>query len=136
MKLDIKAFSPTGIVEDVYSKMRVLAEAKGLTLTTQISDDLPTTLAGDTVRLQQILINLVGNAIKFSDQGSVQIRLYCSNMNRWALEVIDNGPGIPTEAQAYIFDPFRQADGSMTRSAWRYWTWIIHCQATNHVDER
>jgi signal transduction histidine kinase len=70
---------------------------------------------GDQNRLQQILVNLASNAIKFTGSGRVQIRLYRPDLNHWAIAVSDTGPGIPTEAQAYIFEPFQQVDGSVTR---------------------
>jgi signal transduction histidine kinase len=72
-------------------------------------------LVGDEPRLQQIAINLVGNAIKFTDQGSVTISAYLPDENTWAIAVKDTGPGIPEDAQSYIFDAFRQIDGSVTR---------------------
>jgi signal transduction histidine kinase len=61
------------------------------------------------------LINLIGNAIKFTESGSVQVRLYRVDTAWWAMEVSDTGPGIPPDAQQYIFEPFRQVDGSITR---------------------
>jgi signal transduction histidine kinase len=65
--------------------------------------------------LQQILVNLVSNAIKFTEEGAVHLFIYQPDPTHWALQVTDTGPGIPLEAQAYIFEPFRQVDGSVTR---------------------
>ncbi len=76
---------------------------------------MPSILSGDQQRLQQILVNLVSNAIKFTEEGAVQVCLYCPDPQHWAMEVSDTGSGIPPEAQAYIFEPFRQVDNSMTR---------------------
>ena len=115
LKLDNQPFAPKSFVDDVLSKMSVLAQAKGLALTTDIAPDVPTTLCGDPTRLQQILVNLVSNAVKFTQTGSVQIRVYRPTAEHWALQVTDTGPGIPAEAQAYIFEPFGQVDGSATR---------------------
>ncbi|HXV44301.1 MAG TPA: ATP-binding protein, partial [Anaerolineae bacterium] len=89
--------------------------AKGLTLTANISADMPATLFGDPVYVQQILVNLVSNALKFTHQGTIHVEFYRPNDAHWILQVSDTGPGIPIEAQAYIFEPFRQVDGSMTR---------------------
>jgi signal transduction histidine kinase len=86
-----------------------------LRLESEIAPEVPFILVGDTVRLQQILVNLISNAIKFTAEGMVKVRLYCPDADHWALQVSDTGAGIPVEAQTYIFEPFRQVDGSMTR---------------------
>lgn len=109
------AFNPADILTGLCTKMNPAAQAKGLTLTTTITPDLPATLWGDPGRIQQILINLVSNAIKFTLQGKVEIRLYRPDAAHWVLQVSDTGPGIPIEAQASIFEPFWQIDSSMTR---------------------
>lgn len=115
LKLNIDSFAPADLATNVHSKMNPLAQAKGITLTTDIAADMPPILWGDSYRLQQILINLVSNAIKFTQQGGVQVQLYRPDPDHWALQVSDTGPGIPAEAQTYIFEPFRQVDGSITR---------------------
>lgn len=115
LKLNIDSFAPADLVADVHSKMNPLAQAKGITLTTDVAADLPPILWGDLYRLRQILTNLVSNAIKFTQQGTVKVELYRPDTDHWALQVSDTGPGIPDEAQAYIFEPFRQIDGSLTR---------------------
>ncbi len=116
LKLNIQPFALADLVDDTLAKMNVLARAKGLNLTGDIAAGVPTTLYGDAARLQQILVNLVSNAIKFTPAGAVRIRLYCPDADHWAVQVSDTGSGIPVEAQAYIFEPFRQVDGSMTRA--------------------
>ena len=115
LKIQIASFAPSDLIDDVLGLMDVLAQAKGLELTSHITDDVPATLPGDQQRLHQILINLIGNAIKFTDEGSVRVRVCRSNATQWALQVSDTGCGIPLEAQSYIFDPFQQVDGSATR---------------------
>jgi PAS domain S-box-containing protein len=107
-------FSPAELSENVVSTMTVLAQKKGLTLLHSVAPELPETLLGDSKRLQQILINLTGNAIKFTDEGSVRIELLRPENNFWAIRVSDTGAGIPQEAQEYIFEPFRQVDNAIT----------------------
>jgi len=115
LTLNVISFAPADLIDSVHGVMSVLAQTKGLKLTSQIADDVPTTLFGDRQRLHQILVNLVSNAIKFTEQGTVRVRGYRPDATHWALEVSDTGYGIPAEAQAHIFEPFRQADDSLTR---------------------
>jgi len=95
--------------------MHLLAQNSGLVLITDIDPNIPPTLSGDPDRIQQVLINLVSNAIKFTEQGSVEMHIFCSNATHWIMQVSDTGPGIPPEIQTTIFEPFQQADGSATR---------------------
>ena len=80
-----------------------------------IEANVPEALLGDRQRLQQILLNLAGNAIKFTKTGEVHLHIFCPNETQWALQVIDTGAGIPKEAQSYIFEPFRQVNNAITR---------------------
>lgn len=116
LKLNYSAFTPAALVDDTLAQIRVLAEAKDITLTSTISFEVPDLLWGDPVRLQQIMVNLVSNAVKFTRQGKIQIKLFCPDAAHWAIQVADTGVGIPPEAQIYIFEPFRQVDGSVTRN--------------------
>jgi len=93
----------------------VLAENKGLKLVYEIEPDVPKTLLSDAQRLHQIILNLVGNAIKFTKEGTVGVRVYQPDEEHWAIDVSDTGPGIEPEAQTYIFDAFRQIDDPTTR---------------------
>ncbi|HEX9923452.1 MAG TPA: ATP-binding protein, partial [Anaerolineae bacterium] len=113
--LAINPFDLMDMVNQVENKMTVLARAKGLTFSMDIAADLPSTLVGDQKRLQQILINLIGNAIKFTKSGGVQAHLYRADPAYWTIQVTDTGIGIPPEIQPYIFEPFHQGDGSITR---------------------
>lgn len=115
IRLKVSSFTPQELLGEVISITEVLAQEKGLELTGCIEEDVPPILAGDRQRLHQILLNLVGNAIKFTEQGWVKVRIYRPDKSHWAIEVADTGCGIPEEAQPYIFEPFRQADSSMTR---------------------
>lgn len=111
LKLNITSFVPSDIVNQVQSNMSVPAHTKGLTLITDIGPDVPLTVTGDPDRVQQILANLVSNAIKFTTDGTVHVRLFRPDPKHWALQVSDTGIGIPAEEQPYIFEPFRQVDG-------------------------
>jgi len=115
LTLNVTSFAPANLLDGVQDVMGVLAQAKGLELTTHVTDDVPATLSGDRQRLHQILVNLVSNAIKFTEQGTVRVRAYRPDAAHWALEVSDTGCGISPEAQSYIFDPFGQVDDPLTR---------------------
>lgn len=113
--LNNNAFTATDLIKPIQTKINGLAKVKEIKLTTWVSPDLPETLHGDLYRLQQVLSNLVGNAVKFTESGWVQIDLTYVDDAHWAMQVSDTGPGIPLDAHEYIFDPFRQVDGSLTR---------------------
>jgi signal transduction histidine kinase len=115
LRLNPSPFPLADLVEGTLSRTNILAQTKGLTLTTTIAPNMPATLVGDQARLQQILINLVSNAVKFTQTGGVKVCFFQPNPAHWAFQVSDTGPGIPIEAQTYIFEPFRQVDGSTTR---------------------
>jgi len=108
--------SPRKLAADVQATMQPLAEEQGLELTAFCADDVPRMVIGDQQRLQQILVNLINNAVKFTPEGKVSIHIYCPDPEHWALQVSDTGRGIPEDAADYIFEPFRQVDGSVTRS--------------------
>lgn len=81
----------------------------------EAASDLPETLIGDAARIEQILSNLVVNAIKFTKKGGVTLRVFKGNNSDWAMQVKDTGIGIVAEEQARIFEPFRQADEATSR---------------------
>lgn len=108
-------FAPEDLVIQTQETMSVLAKVKGLSLNCEVDDTVPPILIGDSLRIQQIVTNLVGNAIKFTDAGHVNFCIYQPEPSNWVLEVKDTGPGIPVEDQADIFDSFIQTDGSITR---------------------
>lgn len=95
------------------------AQSKGIQLISDISPALPSILHGDPDRLRQILVNIIGNALKFTDHGEVIIRVRCDRLQHdrvlLRFEISDTGIGISAEARCHIFDSFSQADGSMTR---------------------
>ena len=108
-------FAPADLIETSHSALDILAKTKGLALTSEITSDVPATLTGDVLRLQQILFNLTSNAIKFTESGTVHARIFLPDASHWALEVTDTGIGISSEVQAEVFKPFWQADSSATR---------------------
>ncbi len=102
------------VLRDVISLLRPKAEAQGLKLDLTIDDAVPSYVLCDPTRLQQIVLNLVGNALKFTPSGSVQLRV-SYRADRLTLAVRDTGIGISKEAQAQLFHSFVQADQSTTR---------------------
>src|SRR5439155_12706939 len=97
----------------------VRAHEKGLELLCEVPADVPDALIADVGRFQQILVNLVGNAVKFTDEGEIFVRVSSEPHTGGAallhVEVADTGVGVPADKQAMIFDAFNQADGSTTR---------------------
>lgn len=115
LKLDTAPFAPADLIEGVQSTMGESAREKGVELITTIDVNVPLHLSGDFNWLYQILANLVENALKFTEQGAINVHIYCPDETHWAMQVADTGSGIPLEAQVYIFEPFRQVDGTATR---------------------
>ncbi len=115
INLETSRFYLPDMVQRVCDKMDVLAQKKNLLLLSEIEDSVPDIIIGDERRLQQILVNLVSNAIKFTDSGTVKIYVYQPTETEWAMQVSDTGPGISAEAQAWIFDSFRQIEDVITR---------------------
>jgi signal transduction histidine kinase len=115
LTIHIAPLRPAELLEALHGLMDKTASDKRLRLTSEIDDDLPEILNGDAARLQQILVNLVNNAIKFTDQGEVRVRLRRTDDAKWGIEVEDTGQGIPEADLPYIFDTFRQVEGATTR---------------------
>ncbi|MBI9088113.1 MAG: response regulator [Desulfobacterium sp.] len=119
MRLEMRRFSPSQTLKSIKALLKIKADEKGLNLTTQISKDVPAYLVGDEGRIRQILINLAGNAVKFTTQGSVSIKAAIRERRKsttvMSYEIKDTGPGIPEEFQENLFDKFSQADTSTTR---------------------
>lgn len=102
-------------VDRVTSQMHGLAEEKQLDYQIFVDQELPKVIVGDSERLKQILLNLLSNAIKFTEKGGITVRLDQQEPEHWTLSVADTGIGIPAHAIEYIFDEFRQVDGSKIR---------------------
>jgi len=115
MKVDIVATDLPRLLDDVHMIMAQRAVAKGLALRLDLAGDLPPGIVTDPVKLKQILLNLLGNAIKFTAQGTVTLAVAVTPQGRLNFEVADTGMGIPADKIDAIFDAFHQArDGLAT----------------------
>jgi two-component system sensor histidine kinase/response regulator len=119
LELERAEFDLRNIVESVSELLSIRAQSKGLEFICDIEPQLDTCVRGDQTRLRQILTNLIGNAIKFTDQGEVVVRVrndgYVTGKPRYRFEVSDTGIGIKPENQEMIFELFSQEDGGTTR---------------------
>ena len=119
LELESTPFSLAILVNDTLKPLSIQAHKRRLELTGIIGPNVPTGLVGDTVRLQQVLRNLLGNAFKFTDRGRVVLKIreevHSDACTRLHFLVSDTGIGIPDDKHASIFEAFRQADGSTTR---------------------
>jgi len=119
LKLDIVDFSLARVLESSADVVANRAYEKSLSLMTYIDPRIPKTLLGDQIRVQQILLNFLSNAVKFTGQGAIIARATLLSQKQetvWVrMEVVDNGIGISKQAQQRLFQPFSQADSSTTR---------------------
>jgi PAS domain S-box-containing protein len=119
IELESIAFSPRKTMADVLAPFAVQARQKQLELGSDIDPSMPALVMGDPVRLQQIVTNLIGNAVKFTDRGHVRVSIReearTEGTTRLHVTVADTGIGIPRDKQQTIFEAFRQADGTTTR---------------------
>ena len=119
LRVEVRTYAPAAVLAQVESLLGQQARAKGLDFRLEIPAGLSSWLRGDPLRLEQILVNLVGNAVKFTERGGVRIRVSQQEVDtrtvRLRLEVRDTGIGIGPEHLAILGTPFTQADGSITR---------------------
>ncbi len=119
LELEDREFEPRQVIAAALGMLRERAESKGLLLQPEISPNLPDRLRGDPLRLEQILLNFISNAIKFSEHGTIKLRARVAQSSSSAVmlhvEVQDHGIGITPEQQARLFQPFSQADDSTSR---------------------
>ncbi len=119
LQLDHVPFNLRDALEDTVRVLAPRAHQKGIELACHIHPDAPDMLRGDPLRLRQIVVNLVGNAIKFTEHGEVVLRVKTDSNHKGNVElrfsVSDTGIGIPAEKKAVIFEAFSQADSSTTR---------------------
>jgi len=119
LELEEIPFSTRDHLADLVKPLALRAEQKGLELVCHVLPDVPHVALGDPGRLRQVLVNLVGNAIKFTERGQILVQLEVESNDRdhcvLHYFVSDSGIGVPREKHESIFEPFRQADGSTTR---------------------
>jgi signal transduction histidine kinase len=116
LTIDLGPVKPSELFDTMHGLMDKTASDKNLKLTSEIDDSLPEILIADGERLQQILVNLISNAIKFTDRGEISVRLFRSDFAKWGIEVTDTGRGIPATELPHIFETFRQIEGTATRT--------------------
>jgi CheY-like chemotaxis protein/nitrogen-specific signal transduction histidine kinase len=113
------AFDVRGVIRSTLDLLEVNAQSRELSLTLEIADDVPRRAGGDPQRLRQVLLNIVGNGVKFTREGGVKVRVSKLGAEggqvRVGFAVTDTGIGIPLEAQSRLFTEFTQADGSVSR---------------------
>jgi signal transduction histidine kinase len=115
MELESAPFSLFDSVAHVCALLEPNAIQKGIELRSSVNPAIPALVLGDRTRLQQVLVNLVGNAIKFTEAGYVSLSVFPSSGSEISFLIEDSGIGIPENKRKLIFEPFRQADGSTTR---------------------
>jgi two-component system, sensor histidine kinase and response regulator len=115
MEIERVPFDPVEMLYSVVRSFGLRAAEKGLELECEAGAEVPRMVEGDPVRVRQILVNLLSNAMKFTERGSIGVRMDGEGDDRLRLEVRDSGIGIPPEKQRYIFESFAQADGSFAR---------------------
>ncbi|MBY0313390.1 MAG: PAS domain-containing protein [Phycisphaerales bacterium] len=120
MQVDCVETSLVGLLHEVASILRPRATGKGVCLIVELATSIPSTILSDPTRVRQILMNVVGNAVKFTEAGTVRIRAgvdSAAEPGRSAIniDVIDTGPGIPTDDADRLFSPFVQSDSTVTR---------------------
>ena len=116
LDLEVRPFALTALVEEIVELLAPRAQAKGLEIASSIDERLPGLVVGDAARLRQVLLNLAGNAVKFTEAGGVSVHVEAGSAeNEIRFSVRDTGIGIAPEAQARVFEEFEQADGGMTR---------------------
>ncbi len=112
------AFAPRTLLREVTELLSVNARARGLSLETELSSDMPERVTGDPTRLRQVLFNLISNALKFTERGAIRIRTHVVGddiVPRICFEVEDSGIGMSAAQKERIFEPFAQAEGSTSR---------------------
>lgn len=119
LHLERRPFSPARLINESVDLLSVAAQAKGVTLRSDIDDHMPVSLMGDPDRIRQILVNLIGNAVKYTPAGSIHVSLYLiaeTPMNvTIGVSVSDTGIGIETEELEGLFEQFSRVDNSLTR---------------------
>ena len=120
LAIELAPFSVRELLQEIEKSLGPAAREQGLRMVWEVSPEVPDAVVGDTVRLRQVLVNLAGNAIKFTPRGQVAINVHLDSATgggtQLRISVADTGIGIPKDQQERIFQPFIQADGSTTRT--------------------
>lgn len=115
LTLEHIAFNPSDIIEQVLNLVSIEAYNKGIELLSYVHQQVPQKLIGDPLRIQQILLNMVKNAVKFTPNGYVRVEAQRDGEHTFLFKIIDSGVGVPEDKKATIFQPFIQASTSTTR---------------------
>ena len=115
LKIQTAPCKPAELLDNLHGVMDKIASDKGIGLITELDNAMPSTVIGDAQRIQQIMVNLTNNAVKFSENGSVHVKVFPYEKNKWRIQTVDTGKGIPDDALDYIFESFRQVEGASTR---------------------
>ncbi|NDJ52038.1 MAG: hypothetical protein GYB68_03010 [Chloroflexi bacterium] len=116
MELMIEPYAPQSLIDRLAGQMDVLAQQQNLEFKVDLQGRLPKLLMGDEKRIEQVIVNLLSNAFKFTEEGTVHLQVSTDEEDaQWTIIVRDTGPGIPPHARDLIFEAFRQVDGSSTR---------------------
>jgi signal transduction histidine kinase len=116
VELELGRVALHDLLRDVAQLMSVQADLKGLELELELEAGTPQEVETDATRLRQVLVNLLGNAIRFTERGSISLRARGVEEQRFAIEVVDTGAGMTAEQLAKVFQPFVQGDSSTTRT--------------------
>ncbi len=116
LEVEFEAVSLVHFVGDLHSLLEVRAEEKAIEFEVRFASEIPEWIKTDSTRLRQVLFNLIGNAIKFTEKGRVLLSVGMSHTNELAFSVSDTGIGISKEQQKRLFNPFSQGDSSVTRT--------------------
>jgi signal transduction histidine kinase len=115
LQVFLAPMSPQKVIQETVESLRSLADEKKVSLEVQFSNAVPEVVLGDAKKLQQVLVNIVSNAVKFTDKGGVTVDVGVVDANHWQFSVKDTGIGMPPNAASYIFEPFQQVDGTDKR---------------------
>ena len=119
LDIEITPFSLSNLIKDIHELLKTRAADKGIELMVEAAEDVPEHISGDPTRIRQVLVNLIGNAIKFTEKGKVTLVVRGENANKneinLTFQVQDTGIGIPEDKIEQVFNEFSQADTSITR---------------------
>lgn len=116
LKIQVMPCKPAELLDNLHGIMDKIVTDKNIELITELDPSMPPAIIGDPQRLQQILVNLTNNAVKFTDRGSIHVKIRPDHDGKtWQIQTVDTGSGIPEDAREYIFETFRQVEVASTR---------------------